>query len=44
MIGASREAVAKALNLLRNQDLVTTSRGRIAVIDLPALQLLADDN
>ncbi|MFF4450507.1 Crp/Fnr family transcriptional regulator [Streptomyces sp. NPDC001502] len=44
MIGASREAVAKALNLLRKHDMVTTSRGRIAVIDLPALQVLADDN
>ncbi|WP_314252653.1 Crp/Fnr family transcriptional regulator [Streptomyces kutzneri] len=44
MVGASREAVAKALNLLRKQDVVTTSRGRIAVIDLPVLRAVADDN
>ncbi|MGW7330523.1 Crp/Fnr family transcriptional regulator [Streptomyces sp. NPDC054840] len=44
MVGASREAVAKALNLLRGQGAVTTSRGRIAVIDLPGLQQLAAGN
>ncbi|MFG2978102.1 Crp/Fnr family transcriptional regulator [Streptomyces sp. NPDC048331] len=44
MVGASREAVAKALNLLRRQGVVTTGRGRIRVTDLPTLRLLAADN
>ena len=35
--GASREAVAKALRLLRGRGLVTTSRQKIVVLDLAAL-------
>lgn len=43
MVGASREAVTKALHLLRTQDVVTTSRGQISVTDLRTLQALARD-
>jgi DNA-binding GntR family transcriptional regulator len=35
--GASREAVAKALRLLRERGLVTTSRQKIVVLDPAAL-------
>ncbi|MCX4962867.1 Crp/Fnr family transcriptional regulator [Streptomyces virginiae] len=44
MVGASREAVTKALHLLRRQGVVTTSRSRIAITDLPVLRLLAAGN
>ncbi|MER7827599.1 CRP-like cAMP-binding protein [Streptomyces sp. CG 926] len=44
MVGSSREAVAKALTLLRDQGVVTTGRGHIAVIDLPTLHALAAGN
>ncbi|WP_030771235.1 MULTISPECIES: Crp/Fnr family transcriptional regulator [unclassified Streptomyces] len=44
MVGSSREAVAKALLLLRDRGVVATGRGRIAVIDLPTLHLLAAGN
>jgi CRP/FNR family transcriptional regulator, cyclic AMP receptor protein len=37
--GASREAVAKALRLLRASGAVATSRQRIVILDLPALTI-----
>ncbi|HEY9374396.1 Crp/Fnr family transcriptional regulator [Streptomyces sp.] len=40
-IGATREAVAKALRLLREQDVVRTANRRVIVIDMPVLLLLA---
>ncbi|GGT97668.1 MULTISPECIES: Crp/Fnr family transcriptional regulator [Streptomyces] len=40
-IGATREAVAKALRLLREQDVVRTANRRVVVIDMPVLLLLA---
>jgi CRP-like cAMP-binding protein len=40
-IGATREAVAKALRLLREQDVVRTANRRVVVIDMPVLILLA---
>ncbi|MGW4645986.1 Crp/Fnr family transcriptional regulator [Kitasatospora sp. NPDC004289] len=43
MVGASREAVAKALLLLRKHGLVTTGRGRITVVDLPALRVITEE-
>ncbi|MGW4382323.1 Crp/Fnr family transcriptional regulator [Kitasatospora sp. NPDC004531] len=43
MVGASREAATKALHLLRKQGAITTSRGQIAVVDLPRLQAAAGD-
>jgi CRP-like cAMP-binding protein len=39
--GASREAVARALALLRQRGLITTDRRSIVVLDLPALRALA---
>jgi CRP/FNR family cyclic AMP-dependent transcriptional regulator len=39
--GASREAVARALALLRQRGLITTDRRTIVVLDLPALRALA---
>ncbi|MGE3663921.1 MAG: Crp/Fnr family transcriptional regulator [Pseudonocardia sp.] len=37
-VGASREAVAKALRVLRDRGLVTTGRRTMTVLDLPALR------
>lgn len=37
-VGASREAVAKALRVLRDRGLVTTGRRTMTVLDLPGLQ------
>ena len=39
--GASREAVAKAIGLLRTLGWVRTERRRIVVLDLPALRRYA---
>jgi CRP/FNR family transcriptional regulator, cyclic AMP receptor protein len=39
--GASREAVARALALLRQRELITTDRRSIVVLDLAALRALA---
>ncbi|MFE2941836.1 Crp/Fnr family transcriptional regulator [Streptomyces sp. NPDC059255] len=41
-IGATREAVAKALRLLREQDVVRTGTRRLTVTDIQVLRLLAD--
>ncbi|MEV7084502.1 Crp/Fnr family transcriptional regulator [Streptomyces sp. NPDC093085] len=41
-IGATREAVAKALRLLREQDVVRTGNRRLTVTDIQVLRLLAD--
>ncbi|MFB7453963.1 Crp/Fnr family transcriptional regulator [Streptomyces sp. NPDC057027] len=40
-IGATREAVAKALRLLREQDVVRTAHRTVVVLDMPVLVLLA---
>ncbi|SEC23596.1 Crp/Fnr family transcriptional regulator [Streptomyces sp. TLI_105] len=40
-IGATREAVAKALRLLREQDVVRTANRTVVVLDMPVLVLLA---
>ncbi|MEU7019497.1 Crp/Fnr family transcriptional regulator [Streptomyces sp. NPDC046203] len=40
-IGATREAVAKALRLLREQGVVRTAQRTVIVIDMPVLVLLA---
>lgn len=40
-MGSTREAVAKALRLLREQGLVRTGPGTLAVADLEPLRLLA---
>ncbi|MFI8519257.1 Crp/Fnr family transcriptional regulator [Streptomyces sp. NPDC085481] len=40
-IGATREAVAKALRLLREQGVVRTAHRTVVVIDMPVLVLLA---
>lgn len=40
-IGATREAVAKALRLLREQGVVRTANRRVVVVDMPVLVLLA---
>ncbi|MET9801613.1 Crp/Fnr family transcriptional regulator [Streptomyces sp. NPDC006368] len=40
-IGATREAVAKALRLLRERNVVRTAQRRVVVIDMPVLLLLA---
>jgi CRP-like cAMP-binding protein len=40
-IGATREAVAKALRLLREQGVVRTANRTVIVIDMPVLRLLA---
>ena len=40
-VGSTREAVAKALRLLRDQGLVRTGPGTLAVADLDPLRLLA---
>ncbi|MFG2642243.1 Crp/Fnr family transcriptional regulator [Streptomyces sp. NPDC048370] len=40
-VGATREAVAKALRLLREQDVVRTANRRVVVVDMPVLLLLA---
>ena len=37
-VGASREAVSKALHVLRSLGIVETGRRRIAVLDLEALR------
>ncbi|WP_406863642.1 Crp/Fnr family transcriptional regulator [Streptomyces sp. HUAS MG47] len=42
-IGATREAVAKALRLLREQNVVRTANRRVIVTDMPLLLLLARD-
>lgn len=39
--GSSREAVARALALLRQRGLITTDRRAIVVVDLPSLRALA---
>jgi CRP-like cAMP-binding protein len=39
--GSSREAVARALGLLRRQGLITTDRRSIVVVDLESLRSLA---
>lgn len=41
-IGATREAVAKALRLLREQDVVRTAHRRLVVTDVQLLHLLAE--
>jgi CRP-like cAMP-binding protein len=38
LVGASRESVARALAALREQELVTTGRGFVTVLDLDALR------
>ncbi|MFJ3901327.1 Crp/Fnr family transcriptional regulator [Streptomyces sp. NPDC090025] len=41
-IGATREAVAKALRLLREQGVVKTAQRTVVVVDMPLLVLLAE--
>ncbi|UED85543.1 Crp/Fnr family transcriptional regulator [Streptomyces profundus] len=41
-IGTSREAVAKSLRLLREQDVIRTRPRRLVISDLPLLRLLAE--
>lgn len=40
-VGATREAVAKALGLLRNQKIVRTGTRRVEIVDIELLRLLA---
>ncbi len=41
-VGATREAVAKALRLLRTQNIVRTGNRMVEILDPPLLALLAD--
>lgn len=41
-VGATREAVAKALRLLREQDVVRTAHRTVVVLDMRVLVLLAE--